>query len=65
MNFLASFVKSALNLSGILSINFDPKGFVDMLKYMGMGMFVIFVLIGVIIMVTILINEIFSGRKYK
>ena len=46
-----------------LGINFDPSGFVKMLPHMGVGMFVIFVLIGVIIMVTILINEIFSGRK--
>ena len=60
---IISAMLSKLPLLGILGINFDPSGFVKMLPYMGVGMFVIFVLIGIIIMVTILINEIFSGRK--
>lgn len=50
--------------SGVLSgLTFEPMNFVRMLPYMGKGMLVIFVLIGVIILVTLLINKVFSGKK--
>ena len=62
MNLFTS-IFNAFIFIGALGINFDPSGFVKMLPYMGVGMFVIFVLIGIIIMVTVLINEIFSGRR--
>ncbi len=44
-------------------IEFNPGNFVDMLYYMGIGMLVIFVVIGVIILSTMLINKIFSRKK--
>jgi len=51
MMFLAS---SAVNL------DFNPMAFVQNLKYMGMGMLVIFSIIGIIILATKLINFLFS-----
>ena len=42
------------------SFQFDPMAFVENLRYMGIGMLVIFVLIGVIILATMLINWLFS-----
>lgn len=45
---------SAVNLA------FDPMAFVENLKYMGMGMLVIFSIIGIIILVTKLVNFLFS-----
>ena len=44
-------------------ITFEPKGFVDMLPYMGKGMLVIFILIGVIILTTLLVNKVFSKKQ--
>ena len=50
--------------SGVLgNLTFEPMNFIKMLPYMGKGMLVIFVLIGVIILVTLLINKIFSRKK--
>ncbi len=63
MNLLASILNAASIAGGILNINFNPAGFVDMLSYMGKGMLVIFVLIGVIILVTMAINKVFSGKQ--
>jgi hypothetical protein len=51
MNFLTN---TAVN------IEFDPMAFVDNLKHMGVGMLVIFVVIGIIILATKLINYLFS-----
>jgi hypothetical protein len=42
---------------------FRPENFVSMLQYMGIGMLVIFVIIGVIILATMAINKIFSKKK--
>ena len=42
---------------------FKLGNFVDNLKYMGIGMLVIFVIIGVIILTTLLINKIFSKKN--
>ena len=39
---------------------FAPANFLKMLKYMGLGMLVIFVVIGIIILVTLLINKFFA-----
>lgn len=39
---------------------FEPMNFVSSLKYMGMGMLGIFVVIGVIVLATYLLNKIFS-----
>lgn len=43
-----------------MEITFNPLGFVDRLSNMGIGMLVIFVVIGVIILTTMLINWLFS-----
>ena len=51
MNFLAN---TAVNLE------FNPMAFVDNLKYMGVGMLVIFVVIGIIILATKVVNYLFS-----
>lgn len=42
---------------------FRPENFIGMLRYMGIGMLVIFVIIGVIILATMAINKIFSKKK--
>ncbi len=41
---------------------FSPANFLSNLKYMGIGMLVIFVLIGIIVLATILINYLFSSK---
>jgi len=43
-----------------MEITFNPMGFVDRLSNMGIGMLVIFVVIGMIILTTMLINWLFS-----
>ena len=45
------------------NLGFEPMNFVDNLQYMGIGMLTIFLIIGVIIVATQLINKIFSGKK--
>ncbi len=42
--------------------DFNPMAFVDNLSYMGKGLAVIFVVIGVIVAVTAILNRIFSGK---
>ncbi len=44
------------------AIEFHPEKFVEMLQYMGKGMLVIFVIIGIIILSTIAINKLFSKK---
>ncbi len=51
MNFLTN---TAVNL------DFNPMAFVENLQHMGVGMLVIFVVIGIIIGTTMLINWLFS-----
>ena len=46
-----------------MDIVFNPMGFVDRLSNMGIGMLVIFVVIGMIILTTLLINWLFSKKK--
>lgn len=41
---------------------FNPMSFVTNLKYMGIGMLTIFIIIGVIIAATMLINKVFSAK---
>ncbi len=43
--------------------DFNPMAFVDNLKYMLSGMIAIFIVIGVIVLVTILLNKVFSNKK--
>jgi len=46
-------------------MNFNPMQFVDSLKYMGIGMLSIFIVIGVIMLITLLLNAITAPRKNK
>ena len=41
-------------------ISFQPVNFITNLQYMGIGMLVIFAVIGVIALTTVLINKIFA-----
>ena len=43
-------------------LGFEPGNFVTNLQYMGIGMLTIFIIIGVIILATLLINKIFSKK---
>ena len=45
-----------------MNIVFNPMGFVERLSNMGVGMLVIFVVIGIIIGTTMLINWLFSEK---
>ena len=42
------------------SFQFNPMAFVENLRHMGVGMLVIFVVIGIIILATKLVNYLFS-----
>lgn len=63
MNFLMNLLTAAPETEAVSKLVFEPGQFVKMLPYMGKGMLVIFVLIGVIILVTLLTNLIFSGKR--
>ena len=41
----------------------SPSSFVENLKYMGIGMLAIFIVIGVIVGITYLLNRIFKEKK--
>lgn len=43
-------------------LGFEPMNFVTNLQYMGVGMLTIFIIIGVIILATMLINKAFSHK---
>ena len=43
-------------------LEFNPMAFVDNLKHMGVGMLVIFVIIGIIILATKLVNKLSSDK---
>ena len=58
LTMLSAAAVDAADVAG--NLIFDPSKFVENLKYMGIGMLVIFVIIGVIILATALINKIFS-----
>ena len=62
MNFFNTLLSAAQSADKALDIEFVPSRFLDMLPYMGKGMLIIFVLIGVIILSTIFINKIFSKK---
>jgi hypothetical protein len=52
-----------LNFFGGAMLAVEPMNFVYNLRYMGLGMLGIFIVMGVIIGVTLLTNTIFSGRE--
>ncbi len=43
-----------------VNLQFNPLAFIENLKHMGVGMLVIFVVIGIIILATKLVNFLFS-----
>ncbi len=43
-------------------MTFDPINFITNLRYLAVGMISIFIVIGVIILVTILLNKIFTKK---
>ncbi len=45
-----------------MDINFAPERFSESLSYMGKGMLIIFIIIGVIILMTALVNKIFKQK---
>lgn len=45
-----------------MNFEFNPMAFIENLQYMGVGMLVIFVVIGIIILTTMLINYLFSEK---
>ena len=45
-----------------MDINFAPERFAESLSYMGKGMLIIFIIIGVIILMTALVNKIFKQK---
>ena len=44
-------------------MKFNPMAFVENLKYMGVGMLGIFIVIGVIILAVIALNKLLSPKK--
>ncbi len=46
-------------------VNFDPGRFIEMLPKLAMGMISIFIVIGIIIIATSILNKIFSKKKKK
>lgn len=46
-------------------MNFNPMNFIANARYLAVGMISIFIVIGVIILVTVVLNKIFSGNDKK
>ena len=44
-------------------MNFNPMAFVENLKYMGVGMLGIFIVIGVIILAVVVLNKLLAPKK--
>lgn len=44
-------------------MNFHPEAFLSLLSYMVIGMLSIFIVMGVIILVTVLLNKLTSDKK--
>ncbi len=65
MNMFLSLLNAAVQNapSKTPEIKFEPMNFVLMLEYMAKGMLVIFILIGVIIVTTMIVNKLFSAKK--
>ncbi len=52
-------------LNSLLSVAFNPKGFLEALPYMGFGMLGIFIVMGVIILVMTIMGKIESAIEKK
>ncbi len=46
-------------------MNFNPINFITNIRYLAVGMISIFIVIGVIILVTVLLNKIFTKSDKK
>ena len=44
-------------------VTFEPANFVENLRYMGIGMLVIFAIIAVIILATVAVNKLFAEKS--
>ena len=64
-HFLTNALLSAPNAEQTAQLVFEPAKFVSNLQYMGIGMLVIFIVIGIIILSTKLINFLFSDVSAK
>ena len=60
MNILSAAAATESVAEEAAQISFQPGNFVTNLQYMGLGMLVIFAVIGVIALTTVLINKIFA-----
>ena len=60
LHFLTNTLLSAPNTVETAQLVFEPAKFISNLQYMGIGMLVIFIVIGIIILSTKLINFLFS-----
>ncbi len=60
---LSSFSETVNSFLSNLGLEFHPEAVLGMLKHMGVGMLVIFVIIGIIILATIAIQKVFSSEK--
>ena len=47
----------------LTGLDFNPMNFVNNLEFMGMGMLGIFIVIGLIILVTVILNKFPEGKK--
>ena len=61
MNFLYALAATVAANEEAPQMFFEPMNFLKNLEYMGVGMLVIFVIIGIIILATKLINYLFSN----
>ena len=57
---LTNIMTEAVAQEAAPQLTFEPANFVEYLKYMGIGMLVIFVVIGIIVLTTMLINKVFA-----
>ena len=64
-HFLINTVLSAPSAEQTAQLVFEPAKFISNLQYMGIGMLVIFIVIGIIILSTKLINFLFSDVSAK
>ena len=65
LHFLTNTLLAASNTEQTAQLVFEPAKFISNLQYMGIGMLVIFIVIGIIILSTRLINFLFSDPSAK
>ena len=65
LHFLTNGALVSANPAEVAQLAFNPIEFINNLQYMGIGMLVIFIIIGIIILSTKLINYLFSDTSDK